>query len=238
MTAEECVAEIRDNIQATLNDVPIYDGFPDGSRPAGRMLTSILRVLNVAYSKCCQYGFLSCYQNLTLVVGNKEFEMDGSYGMIYEVQLIDLNGRIYVLPEMSKQELNVLRPYHNSFNNGRPLRYYTIGNIFGFDRAPDNAYSLKILADIEPDQLVNRGDVPARLPLVSHHKLCSVASYALGLQLIRLQTNQGADQSGYARLSGLKAEAQDATDYLKGLATARSLSTNRVPLVDDPYRRQ
>lgn len=234
LTADDIVTDIRDGIQAFSTDAPFVDGFPDDEHTASG--TSILRRLNRVYRKAVHLGFLQCYKDVTLTIDEKERRLPSTFGLVYEVQLIDENQRVWVLERTDKNRLNEQRPFHNNNASSRPLQWYTVGSILGFDFAPRYAYNVKILADVLPDPLVNRADVPYQLDDILHDYLVDMAVADLALIALRLHAPDGTNDSGMVRFRALMEIGKNAEDYIREVANTRSVNASFAPLVHDNYR--
>lgn len=234
MNAQQMVDAVRDNCQIFLNDSPMTDGFADDLvTPSG---TSILSVVNREYRRCTALGFLQCYKTLTLVPGTQEYRLDFSFTYVYEAAITDLNSRVYELVRTSKIELNQQYLYWRNWGQHRPLRYYFVGSLLGFDYTPDQAYGLTLLADVLPVDMVVETDTPTLLEEALHDSLVDMASYNLASKLIVLQTKGDAQSSAVIRFKYLQGVAQEGKDYIKRVANGRRTGNSRSPMVQDNYR--
>jgi len=235
MNAGQIVGQIRSN--EGVFDVPLLDGFPDDD--PRREGTKILPLVNKAYKDLTWEGMKQCYVSKTLQTGTdgkylREFAYPKNITMVYAVEILDPTNtnKVYSLARTSRNALTIVRSNFQTAGARVPTKYYFGGGFIGFDYTPDKAYTIRILADVLPTELVNRTDVPDSLEDFMHEGLVVGGEYYLSRPMLRRP-----DMNEYKRQAHneLKDEWENWIKRAKEIWNARSLNTSSSPMVDE-YR--
>jgi hypothetical protein len=236
-TAEELVREIREEVQI-FGVEPLADGFPDDT-PARDAATRILPALNKAKSEMHEWFITKCWFTYTLVPGHLSYRLpetdyvneDGEetegfpFGFIEEALIVDnSSGRISPLDITSNASEGADHPFRQNTGTRRrrPFAIWTEGDSFGFDVAPDSAYTLRMLVDTEPPDMAGREEKPKRLPRRLQRGLITGGAYYIARKALAMPAAQSVVEGRFLRYKELKEEW-----YGKWKKSALELSNGR-----------
>lgn len=145
---------------------------------------SILVALNTRQREASETGYYKCFFsfNMTALNGserNDRYAKDTRSGRIRELVITDESGDYYPLKETSIGDLNTNHTRYRNQVSGRPTEYYVDGDIIGFNKAPDYAYTVTYLAETVAPDMVNPTDTPHKLPVRFHEMLAYGAAIDL-----------------------------------------------------------
>lgn len=246
--ASELVARIREEVQI-FGIGAIVNGFPSDP-PARPETTRILPALNTAYKQMRRWWPVQCYLSIALVSGQDsytfaetDYSEDGTdytgtpFNFIEEAFLVSPDGdKIYPLEQTTNTQQNNLSPYRKNNRTRRPFELWVEGDRFGFDATPDAAYTLRLLVDTIPDDLVNSYDKPKRLPYTLHEGLIYGGAVEIARKALASPEAQSFPAGRFRRYDELKyiwnspANPDSWMNLAKRLANSRFAHSSKSPV--------
>lgn len=192
-TAEYIVDDTLDLLQIRVNqaDSPLRKGFTDDSDTTR---TSVLRHVNNAIRKLTWTGYSRCYEDISLTAAsgntkNYEYGLNRRVLRVVDVSMYDPDvvSKVYQMGNKDIEIVNINQMVRR-FGNwrfataGRPRALSFVSDILYVYPAPDREWVISLLADIAQPDLLNKVDVPERLPLYFHDDV----KYGAALELSHL----------------------------------------------------
>lgn len=207
---------------------PLRDGFSDD--PETIRCTSILQYINLSINDFLETGYSKCTFYISAGAGVGTYQLDGNLSQIDWVRWQGKNLQ-YISEYELQQQYPAAYTDHDTTDPGPPIYWWTRDTTLGIYPVPatsdvgypvaDATSSIFFVADaIQPD-LVNKNDIPERLPFECHDDIPVIAASKIAISLSGLPN----DPNGLwaAKASTLYGESEKAKKRIQVIVQSRFL---------------